>query len=103
MAALQIEGFTTDYYLVGFSENTGTDNKTRYRLNFLFNSEKTHGYSVLTVSCEKNKLEAMLGGVPVEGQVYKVYTDKFVSKEGNLITYLKDMFISYDLANESGV
>lgn len=102
MAALNIEGFTTDYYLVGFSKNTGNDNKTRYRLNFLFNSEKTEGYSVLTVSCEKNKLEGMLGGVPVVGQVYKVYTDKFVS-EGKLITYLKDMFISYDLANESGV
>ena len=103
MAAFKIDGFTTDYYLVGFSENTGNDNKIRYRLNFLFNSDKTSGYSVLTVSCEKQKLLSMLGGVPVCGQVYKVYTDKFLSKEGNLITYLKDMFISYDIAYESGV
>ena len=97
MAMIEIKGFTTDYYLTGYSLRTGEDGKFRYSLHFVFKNEKITGLGVFSTSCEKSKLENMLGGVPKIGSVYKVYTDKFVSKEGKLITYLKDMYVSYDL------
>ena len=98
--AIEIKGFTTDYYLTGFSTRTSDDGKERYSLHFLFKNEKINGLGTFTASCEKGKLEMMLGGKPVIGKVYKVYTDKFVSKEGKLITYLKDMYVSYELPAE---
>lgn len=100
MAMIDIKGFTTDYYLCGYSIRSSEDGKLRYSLHFLFKNEKISGFGTMTTSCEKTKLEGMLGNVPQIGKVYKVYTDKFVSKEGKLITYLKDMYIAYDLPSE---
>lgn len=100
MATLKIEGFTSDYYLVGLSEKEDKNHEIRYYLHFLFNLDKTEGYSTLSISCKKNKVLEMVGSVPVVGNVYKVYTDKFMS-DGKLITYLKDMFLSVDLQGES--
>ena len=100
MATLNIDGFTTDYYLVGLLEKEDKNHEIRYYLHFLFNSDKTEGYSTLNISCKKNKVLELVGSVPVVGNVYKVYTDKFMS-DGRLITYLKDMCLSVDLQGES--
>lgn len=99
--AIKIDGFTTGYYLIGITSKVDKDNVPRFTLHFLFNSDNCNGYSTMSISAKKSKIEQCLGGVPVVGNVYKVYTDKFVA-DGKLITYLKDIFLDYDLQGENG-
>lgn len=89
---MQIKNFNENYYLVGLaiSENKDT-HVQRYGFNFLFKNPSITGYGTMKISAEREKVEKMLGGAPVVGKVYKVYTDKFLTKDNQLITFLKDL------------
>lgn len=86
-----IKNFNDNYYLVGLSITKNDKGEERYGFNFLFNNRNIEGYGAMKISCEKSKVEKMLGGVPEVGCVYSVYTDKFLTPDKQLITYLKDL------------
>ena len=86
-----IKNFNDGYYLVGLSETKNESGVERYGFNFLFNNKNIDGYGAMKISCEKSKVEKMLGGKPEVGCVYSVYTDKFLTQDKQLITYLKDL------------
>ena len=88
---MEIKNFNDGYYLVGLSETENDSGVVRYGFNFLFNNKNITGYGCMKISCEKSKVEKMLGGVPEVGCVYSVYTDKFLTPDKQLITYLKDL------------
>ena len=88
---MEIKNFTDGYYLVGLSDTKNDVGVERYGFNFLFKNKSINGYGCMRISCEKSKVEKMLGGVPEVGCVYSVYTDKFLTADKQLITYLKDL------------
>ncbi len=88
---MKIKNFNDGYYLVGLTLNKNNEGVERYGFNFLFNNSNITGYGCMKISCEKSKVEKMLGGVPEVGCVYSVYTDKFLTADKQLITYLKDL------------
>lgn len=89
---MEIKNFKDGYYLVGLSETKNDAGVERYGFNFLFKNKSIDGYGCMKISCEKTKVHQMLGGsAPEVGCVYSVYTDKFLTSDKQLITYLKDL------------
>lgn len=91
---MKINGFNDGYYLVGFNSKVNDSGEDRTTLHFLYNVGKDfNGYGTMHISVKSDKLKELLNGLPVVGCVYKVFTDKFLTPEKQLITYLKDIIL----------
>ena len=90
---MKIKGFNDGYYLVGFNSKVNDKGEDRTTLHFLYNVKDFNGYATMHISVKTEKLKEMLNGLPVVGCVYRVYTDKFLTSEKQLITYLKDILL----------